>query len=103
MASRRRRHGESVHATAKFPVVRPYLGIGLGHTPTARKGFSMFCDAGVAYGKPRVDFDVPANIVAEVGQANVDAEEQQLQDKADKLRFYPVVKVGDVPFLSLWK
>jgi hypothetical protein len=86
--------GESIHAKAKFPTVRPYIGIGFGHTPVASKGFSAFFDAGVAYGRPRVDFDVPAEIVAEVGQANVDAEKQDLQNKADKLRWYPVVKVG---------
>ena len=86
--------GESIHAKAKFPVVRPYLGIGFGHSPLATKGFSMFVDAGVAYGKPRVDFDVPADIVAEAGQANVDAEKQSLQNTADRLRFYPIVKVG---------
>jgi hypothetical protein len=86
--------GENIHAKAKFPVVRPYIGIGLGHTPIAQQGFSMFFDAGVAYGKPHVEFDVPADIVAEAGQENVDAEEQQLQDKANRLRFYPIVKVG---------
>ncbi|MGF6244391.1 MULTISPECIES: hypothetical protein [Paraburkholderia] len=86
--------GESIHAKATFPAVRPYLGIGFGHSPLATKGFSLFVDAGVAYGKPRVDFDVPANIVAEAGQANVDAEKQSLQNTADRLRFYPIVKVG---------
>jgi hypothetical protein len=86
--------GESIHARAKYPVVRPYLGIGFGHSPLATKGFSMFVDAGVAYGKPKVDFDVPADIVAEAGQANVNAEEQSLQNTADRLRFYPIVKVG---------
>lgn len=86
--------GESIHAKARFPTVRPYLGIGFGHTPVAQKGFSAFFDAGVAFGRPHVDFDVPADIVAEAGQENVDAEKQELQDKADKLRFYPIVKVG---------
>jgi hypothetical protein len=86
--------GESIHAKAKFPTVRPYIGIGFGHTPVASKGFSAFFDAGVAYGRPKLDFDVPADIVAEAGQANVDAEKQDLQNKADKLRWYPVVKVG---------
>jgi hypothetical protein len=86
--------GESIHAKAKFPTVRPYIGIGFGHTPVAQKGFSAFFDAGVAYGRPKLDFDVPADIVAEAGQANVDAEKQDLQNKADKLRWYPVVKVG---------
>ena len=86
--------GESIHARARFPTVRPYIGIGFGHTPVARKGFSMFFDAGVAYGRPHIDYDVPADIVAEAGQANIDAEKQELQDKADKLRFYPIVKIG---------
>jgi len=86
--------GESIHAKATFPAVRPYLGIGFGHSPLATKGFSMFFDAGVAYGKPHVDFDVPADIVAEAGQANVDAEKQSLQNTADRLRFYPIVKIG---------
>jgi hypothetical protein len=86
--------GESIHARAKFPTVRPYLGIGFGHTPVAQKGFSAFFDAGVAFGRPKVDFDVPADIVAEAGQENVDAEKQDLQNKADRFRFYPIVKVG---------
>ncbi|WP_277189243.1 hypothetical protein [Caballeronia sp. BR00000012568055] len=86
--------GQSIHAKAKFPTVRPYIGIGFGHTPVAQKGFSAFFDAGVAYGRPRVDYDVPANIVAVVGQAYVDQEKQDLQDKADKFRWYPIVKVG---------
>jgi opacity protein-like surface antigen len=87
--------GENIRAKARFPTVRPYIGIGFGHTPVAAKGFSAFFDAGVAYGRPTIDqFDVPANIVAAVGQAAVDQQKQDLQDKADKLRFYPIVKVG---------
>jgi len=86
--------GESIHAKATFPTVRPYVGIGLGHTPTAQKGFSMFADVGVAFGRPHLDYDVPADIVAAAGQANVDAEKQALQDKVNNARFYPIVKVG---------
>lgn len=33
----------------------------------------MFFDAAVAYGRPHLDYDVPAAIVAEAGQANVNA------------------------------
>ncbi|WP_206952652.1 hypothetical protein [Trinickia acidisoli] len=44
--------------------------------------------------RPHLDFDVPPAIVAEAGQANVDAEEQQLQSKIDRYRVYPSVKVG---------
>lgn len=86
--------GQQIHAKAKWPAVRPYIGIGFGHTPRATKGWGMFFDAGVAYGRPRVDFDVPPLIVAEAGQANVNAEQQKLRDKVERFRFYPIVKIG---------
>lgn len=86
--------GQTIHAKASYPTVRPYLGIGFGHSPRATRGWGLFFDAGVAYGRPHLDFDVPPAIVAEAGQANVDAEEQQLRDKVDRYRFYPVVKIG---------
>ncbi|WP_321856734.1 hypothetical protein [Paraburkholderia tropica] len=88
-------NGESINAKLKYPGVRPYLGIGIGfgHSPLGH-GLSVAFDAGVAYGKPRVSFDVPANIVAAAGQQNVNAEAAQLQSKANRLRFYPVVKLS---------
>ncbi|MGU7776006.1 hypothetical protein ACV229_38365 [Burkholderia sp. MR1-5-21] len=85
--------GETIHAKAKFPAVRPYFGLGFGHNPSHR-GLSAFIDAGVIFGKPHVDFDVPPDIAAAAGQSNVDAEDANLRDKADRLRFYPIVKVG---------
>lgn len=86
--------GQQIHAKATYPTLRPYLGIGFGHSPQATKGWGMFFDAGVAYGRPHLDFDVPSAIVAEAGQANVDAEEQQLRDKVNRFRIYPIVKIG---------
>jgi hypothetical protein len=87
-------NGETINARMRFPTARPYLGIGFGHSPVAKPGFSMFFDAGVAYGRPTVDLDVPASIVAQAGQANVDAERRELQDKANRLRWYPIIKIG---------
>jgi len=85
--------GESINARLRFPTVRPYVGVGFGHNPN-KKGLSVAFDAGVAFGKPHVSFDVPANVVAAAGQDNVNAEEQSLQSKANDLRFYPIVKVA---------
>lgn len=85
--------GQSIHARLRPPTVRPYLGLGFGHNPNT-KGLSAAFDAGVAFGRPRVSFDVPANIVAAAGQENVDAEKQNLQSKANRLKFYPIVKVA---------
>lgn len=85
--------GEAINARLRFPTVRPYVGIGFGHNPN-HKGLSVAFDAGVAFGKPRVSFDVPANITAAAGAENVSAEEQSLQSKANRLKFYPIVKVA---------
>ncbi|WNC94600.1 hypothetical protein RI103_36280 [Paraburkholderia sp. FT54] len=86
-------NGETIHAKAQFPSVRPYLGIGFGHNPLSR-GLSFFFDAGVAFGKPKLTYDVPADIVAAAGQANVDAEKASLQYKVNRVKVYPIVKVG---------
>jgi hypothetical protein len=86
-------NGETIHASARYPTVRPYLGVGFGHNPEKR-GLSVTFDAGVAYGKPHVNFDVPSDLVALAGQDNVNAEEQSLQSKADDAKFYPIVKLG---------
>ncbi|BCF95363.1 hypothetical protein [Paraburkholderia largidicola] len=85
--------GETINARLRFPTVRPYLGFGFGHNPST-KGLSVAFDAGVAFGKPRVSFDVPANIASAAGQENVDAEQQSLQDKANRLKVYPIVKLA---------
>jgi hypothetical protein len=60
----------------------------------AKPGFSVAFDAGVAYGRPSVSFDVPADITAAAGAQNVAAQEQDLQSKADRLEFYPIVKIA---------
>ena len=85
---------QSIHATARFPAVRPYLGIGFGHTPIAKPGFSAFFDAGVAYGRPHYSYDVPAGVAQLAGPKVIAREEQEIESKLNKLRFYPVVKVG---------
>lgn len=86
--------GETISAKLKWPTVRPYLGIGIGHNPVAKKGFSAAFDIGVAFGKPSVDFNVPSDIAAEAGAANVAAEEQKLQSKARDLQYYPIAKLS---------
>lgn len=86
--------GETIHASLKFPTVRPYVGFGFGHNPNAKKGLSMAFDAGVAIGKPSVSFDVPQNIANAAGTQNVAAEEQSLQSKANKFPVYPIVKIS---------
>jgi hypothetical protein len=86
--------GEQITAKASYPTLRPYVGIGLGHSPIATRGWGLFFDAGVAYGQPQLDFSAPSAIVAEGGQAALNTEEQQLANTIDRYRFYPIVKIG---------
>jgi hypothetical protein len=86
--------GETIAAKLSWPAVRPYVGFGFGHNPVGKPGFSFAADLGVAFGKPSVSFDVPANLAQQAGAANVAAAEADLRDKADDFRFYPLATVS---------
>lgn len=85
--------GESVAAEAKFPSFAPYLGIGFGHAQSS-KGVSFYFDAGVAIGKADAKITPSAGLLAAAGQSNIDAEQRNLQESVDKLKFFPNVKFG---------
>ena len=88
--------GDALDFEAKFPSVTPYLGLGYGHRGggDAGTGLRVYADAGVAYGRPKVTLSPTASLLTKVGEANVLAEQQTVQDKADKYRVYPVLKLG---------
>jgi hypothetical protein len=85
--------GERVDAEVKFPSAAPYLGIGYGHRQSG-KGFSFYADLGAVVGKADARLTPSAGILAAAGQANIDAEQANLQDSADKLKVYPALKFG---------
>jgi hypothetical protein len=85
--------GEGVTVTDTFPDATPYLGLGFGHAQKSG-GWGFYFDAGVAIGKGETRFTVTPGLVAAAGQSNVDAEQAKAQDKLDKLKAYPVVKLG---------
>jgi hypothetical protein len=85
--------GESIGLDAEFPSVAPYLGLGLGHGQSSA-GFGGYFDAGVAFGRAKARLTPSAGLLAAAGQANVDAEQAKVQDNLDKLRAYPVIKIG---------
>lgn len=84
--------GESLKLDAKFPSTRPYLGIGYGHSVS--KGLGMFFDVGVAYGKPKASLTASQGLATAAGDANIEAEKRKVQDDLDKVKLWPVVKVG---------
>jgi hypothetical protein len=80
---------------AKFPTVTPYLGVGFGHDD-ATPGFHVYADAGVAYGRPKVQLSPSASLAAKVNPADLASEQSSVQDKANDLRTYPVLKLGAI-------
>ncbi|MEC5406019.1 hypothetical protein VOM14_10720 [Paraburkholderia sp. MPAMCS5] len=85
--------GSAPSATVTLPRVMPYLGIGYGHKPVS-KGFGLTFDLGVAYGRPRTHYNVPAIYSMYTTQANIDEQEQQISDKVQRYKVYPVVQLG---------
>jgi hypothetical protein len=85
--------GGAPSAVVQLPAVMPYLGIGYGHKPLS-KGFGFTFDLGVAYGKPRVSYSVPAVYSLFTTQANIDDEERNLSDSIERYKLYPVLQLG---------
>lgn len=85
--------GESVFAQAKFPSAAPYLGIGWGHHQPS-PGMNFYMDLGLVVGKADAKLTPSAGIAAAAGPANVAAEQANLQESVDKLKFYPALKLG---------
>lgn len=86
--------GERLNGDIKLRPVSPYLGIGFGHVASAQRGWGVYADLGVTLADPRVKLSATPMITALAGQANIDAEARELQAQADRLRLYPVVRVG---------
>jgi hypothetical protein len=80
-------------ATVRLPSVMPYLGVGYGHKPVS-KGFGFMFDLGVAYGRPHVSYFVPEVYSLLTTQANIDQEKQDITNRVEKYRWYPVVQLG---------
>ena len=85
--------GDSLEFEAKFPNVMPYIGVGWGHQQDTA-GLHFYADAGVAIGRPDVKLTPSPSLLAKVNPNDVAAEQNSAQDKADGLRFYPVLKFG---------
>lgn len=90
--------GTSVSGTVKPDKdFAPYLGVGYGNVWT--KGVNFYFDLGIMFqGSPQVSLNVncgtasPAQCTA--AQSQVAAEQQRVQDKLDKYKYYPVFNLG---------
>jgi len=75
----------------------PYLGVGYGNVWT--KGINFYFDLGVMFqGKPQVNLSLNCGTASPgqcaAAQSQVAAEQQRVQDKVDKYKYYPVLGLG---------
>ncbi|WP_322046286.1 hypothetical protein [Paraburkholderia sp. J67] len=84
--------GPAPEATITLPRAMPYIGLGYGHR-RATRGFGLAVDLGVAYGRPRVAYNVPSIYQLFATPANIALEEQRLNDKVSGYRWYPVAQI----------
>ncbi len=96
----------ALDAEFDFNKIAPYIGLGWGHkSMEAGWGFSM--DIGALYhGSPNAALDVtrgsgipaddggPNDILFEQIQADVEAEQKDLEDEISSYKWYPVVRIG---------
>ena len=75
----------------------PYLGIGYGNVWT--KGVNFYFDLGVMFqGTPQVGLTLNCGTASAAqctaAQSQVAAEQQRVQEKVDKYKYYPVANIG---------
>lgn len=85
--------GEGVSIDGEFKKTAPYIGIGFGDM-SKRDGFSFFGDIGAFYAKPTINVALTPGLAAVVAAADVAKETATLQDHADKVKWYPVLRFG---------
>lgn len=88
-----------VEGKIDFRKVAPYLGIGWGNAAKKEAGWGFTSDLGIMFsGKPTSDLrSTNCTALAAVCNqlaADVAAQNRELNDELDKLKFYPVVRIG---------
>jgi hypothetical protein len=86
----------TLNGNIDFNRVAPYLGIGWGNPFNNSSRLGLLCDLGVAYsGSPDVSLRATGTYANDpTFQSNLAKERQDLQDKANRYKFYPVLSVS---------
>lgn len=78
---------------AKYLPISPYLGLGYNSSQN-KKGFGWAVDAGVLYqGTAKINYDTPA-IFNTFASHDIERNKQEIQNKANKIKWFPVVSIG---------
>jgi hypothetical protein len=96
------RSEDEARAQVKLPSVAPYVGIGWGHDVKRQKpGWGLVADLGVAFGRPKVSFEVNDAVLAKLdfvtggnGQAEVDKQREAFKDDMSRFKIFPQAYLG---------
>lgn len=85
-----------LRGTIDFDGVAPYVGIGWGNALDRSKRWGLITDLGIAFiGSPDVDLSANGTLANNAAfQAELAAEEQELQDDVDSFTIYPVLSIS---------
>lgn len=89
----------TLQAAVRFEKTAPYVGLGWGTRPGASSGLFFSVDLGAFFSKPTATLTgtcgpaVPT-LACDQLQADIRAEQQQLQDEIKNFKAYPVLSVG---------
>jgi len=83
-----------VRAQFKLPSAAPYIGLGWTNLNQDDPGFTYSVDLGVTFVNVKSSLDVSPTIQAAAGSAQVEAERQKLQNSANDVKFYPILRAA---------
>ncbi len=83
--------GEYLNGSVTSPSVRPYLGLGWGHTPNS--GLGAYFNAGVYYGKLKYKIDASSTLAA-LASDDISQAQNNGQDTLDNYKFMPSIAFG---------
>ncbi len=87
-------NGRYYNVDVKFPAVTPFIGIGYGHHTKDQKGLGFFTDLGFAIGKFKAESNTDLVSAGLVTQADINAQNQKLNDSLSKLSVLPSFSIG---------
>lgn len=86
--------GDFVRASFKFPSAAPYLGIGWSNLNSKELGLAYAVDLGISVVSVDSTLDISQNLQNQAGPEQVAAERQKLQQSADDIKIYPVIRAA---------
>lgn len=84
----------TLSGSGKWPSASPYFGLGFGTPANSHSSLAFLFDIGAAIGKPKVLLASSNSSSNSTLAADIAAQQDTIQTKANKLPFYPAISFG---------